>query len=125
MRATMQITAMTSSATNIDASTPRWRSVIHEGVDLLGKVEVHLGQAAFGLGAEDHAHLVVADVDVRMMVGLLGELRHAVHEVDSLREVFELERAFDVLAFNFPSGEVFERFLDLLVVVESRHGSGA
>jgi hypothetical protein len=117
-------TATSNTATTTVART-RWaRSVIDERIDFLGKVEIHIRQSALAVRAQNNTHFVVADIDVRMMFGILGEFRDAIHEVDRLFEIFELESSFDVLPFHFPRREVLERFLDLFVIEKSGHGCG-
>ena len=87
---------------------------IHEGVEPFGEVEVVFGDAAFAVGAEDDADFVEADVHVGMMIGILGEFGDAVHEINSLLEVVELENANDGFPLHVPFGQVFDGFLDFL-----------
>ena len=59
-------------------------SVIHERVDLLREIEVGIRQRALAVGGEDETHLVKADFDVRMVLGVFGQFGHAVHEIHGL-----------------------------------------
>ena len=95
---------------------------IHEIADALGKFKVEFGEAALAVGREDDAHLRVADVNVRVMVVLLGEFRDAVHEINGPCEVVEFKRALDGIFFEIPFGEIFEGGFDLLGVEKIWHG---
>src|SRR5439155_14424268 len=74
----------------------RARRRSEQGVDAPGKREIGLREPALGVGRELEAHLVPAvHEDVRVVVGLLGQLGHAVHERDRGGEVRELQLARD------------------------------
>src|SRR6266566_7257211 len=69
-----------------------------ELVDLRGQPEVGLRETALGVRGERQADLVPAvQEDVRMMVCLLRNLRHAVDESDRGGEILELALARDRL----------------------------
>src|SRR3954447_4922790 len=77
------------------ASSARASRPLSQRVDARRKLEVVLGQAAFGVGREGERHLVPGDRDVRVVVHLLGRRRDAVHEVDRPLEVVELQLSGD------------------------------
>jgi hypothetical protein len=120
----MHHTATSNIPTMMEATT-RWaRSVIDESVNLLRKVEVHVRQSTLAVRAQHDTHFVVADVDIRVVLGILGEFRDSIHEIDRLLEILEFERALDVLSFHFPRGKVLDRFLDLFVIEKTGHDCG-
>ena len=90
---------------------------IHQIADALGHLEVEFGEAALAVGREDDAHFRVADVNVRVVVRLLGKFRDAVHEINRAGEVVELERAFDAVFFEIPFGRSLRA---ALICLESR-----
>src|SRR3954466_14485629 len=73
--------------------SPLFEKVVH----LLRDLEVAVRHAALVVRGQVHAHLVEADVEVRVMLLFLGDFRHAVHEIDRLAEFVEFERALDML----------------------------
>jgi hypothetical protein len=87
--------------------------LVHERVDLFREFEVEIGEATLAVRGKAQAHLAVADVDLGMMLVLLGDLGDAVHELDRLREVVELERALDVFLFEVPFREFFHPVFDV------------
>ena len=95
---------------------------IDEVADALGEFEVEFREAALAVGREDDADFRVADVDVRVVVVLLGEFRDAVHEINRRREVVELEDALDGSFFQFPFWKIFEGGFDLFGVEKIWHG---
>src|SRR6202165_4783862 len=64
-------------------------------VHLRGAHEVVFRQSADGVGAEGDAAVVVADLEVRVGVLGVGEMRQRVHEAHGAIEVPESERAPD------------------------------
>ena len=57
-----------------------------QGVDRPGQRQVELGDPAGVVGHQRQAHRPPPDVDVRMVVGLLGQPAHGHHEVEGGRE---------------------------------------
>ena len=74
-----------------------------ERVDAFSHRAVVVGQLALGVRRELQADLVPAvDQDVRVVVVLLGDVRHPVHERDRRHEVLELVVADQRLALLPP-----------------------
>ena len=71
-------------------------------VELLGEVEILLGQAALIVGAEGQREFVPADVDVGMVPCGLRQISHGVDEFDRRREILELVSAGDGVAGYSP-----------------------
>jgi hypothetical protein len=93
-----------------------------EKIDLRGKREVGVGEAARGVGGELQAHLVPpVHEDVGVVVGSLSELGDMVDEGNRRREVGELVLACDRITVTSPlaAGKLL---LDLLLR-KQRHGS--
>ncbi len=82
--------------------------LIDQRIDLLREIEIELRHAALAVGREDEAHFVKVNFDVRMMLQFFCELGDAVHKIDCLCEVIELESAFDCFSLVFPLREIFE-----------------
>ena len=95
---------------------------IYERVEFLCEIEVQIGQATFAVRAEDEAHFAVADVYIRVVICLLGQLCYAIHEINGLLKIIELKRALDCFAFHFPQREFLDGFFDFFCVVNSWHG---
>ena len=114
---TIQKTPMTiaavKAALHIFHPRPGGLSGIDEIADAFREVEIHLGEAALAVSGKDEADFVKADVDVGMVLHFTGELGDAVHEIDGLIKVVELDRSLDGLALEFPFRKVFERGFDL------------
>src|ERR1700736_1154307 len=69
-------------------------------IHLRGADEVVLGQALDGMGREDDAAVVVADLEVRMVVLDVGHMRDGVHETHRPIEILERQLAADRLAIR-------------------------
>src|SRR3954452_13665835 len=74
-----------------------YADLFRERVDALGETKVQISETALTVRAEDQAHFVVADIDVRVVLLVLRYFSDAVNEIDRFGEVVELERSFDVL----------------------------
>src|ERR687895_720993 len=81
-----------------------------------GKLEVVPSEPALRVRGDRDRHLVPRDLEVGVVVHLLGLRRQAVHEVDRALEVVELEGALDRVTLPFPAVEPRQALLDLLVV---------
>ena len=84
-------------------------------VDGLGQLDVAHRDAAGAVGAEVQRDFVVADVDVGVVLPLLGHLREMLDEADGVHEVGEAERARESLTREAPLPQLAERRLDLLL----------
>ena len=107
----------------VGSGVTRARLLVDERVDLLGDLEVEVGEAAFAVGGKPERHLAVADVDVGMMVVFLGDLGDAVDELDGLGKVIELENAFNMLFVVVPVGQFLEPRFDILSGKQVGHKS--
>ena len=58
------------------------------------------------MGDEGEPDAVVADVDVGVVAGFLGEFADAVHELKGGDEILELEGADELAGFNLPAGQL-------------------
>lgn len=79
-----------------------------DGVDLCGQRQVFVGHPAGVVGGQGEAHPAPADVDVGMMVGFLGRLRHVDDDRDAGKETRGADGAFDALGASGPSGSFFQ-----------------
>lgn len=70
------------------------------------------------MGGEGEGHLVPPDVDVGVVIGLLGSHRDTGHETHRLTEVLEGEQSGDLLAGPRPVRVRFEESVDLVVCDE-------
>jgi site-specific DNA recombinase len=102
------------------AGTARWRPRL--GASLLlpramvrmsGERDVVSRDSSDAVGAEMQRHLVVADVDVRMVLHLLRHFGQRVDEVHRADEVVEAEGLGERAAFGSPSFQVCQRRLQL------------
>jgi len=78
-----------------------------------GEVEVFWGEAAGVVGDEGEADLVVADVNVRMVAGVFGDVANLVDEGEGGPEVLEEEGADEFAGLNLPVGDGDEAGLGL------------
>ncbi len=69
-----------------------------------GYSEVFAGDAACIVGDQGQANPVVADVDIRMVVGLFGDHGHLADECYGVREGFEGEGSHQFTGFDAPIG---------------------
>src|SRR6266545_5054036 len=90
-------------------------------VDPVGEFDVVLGRPALRVGDEGELEIPPADVDVRMVVHLLGDLGHLVDDPDGSGKIFGLDRATQGLGVSRPGVEVAKLSGDLFFVEESRH----
>jgi len=60
---------------------------------------------------EGETDAIVADVDVGVVAGDLGELADEIDELESGDEVFELEGADEFAGFDLPAGQLGEACL--------------
>ena len=77
--------------------------------DVARELDVECGQAARVVRRERGAHLAPTDVEIRVVVGPLGEEPDADDERDRVGERRALERADDLVAGALPSGQRRER----------------
>jgi len=70
--------------------------------------EIRRREAALAVRGQPQGDLVPANIDVGMVVGLLGDLGHTVHEFDGLDEISEGEGADDFRAFEPPIRQALE-----------------
>ncbi len=91
-------------------------------VDPARNLEVGLGQAAEVLGGQGQRHHGEADVDVRVVVGVLGDLGHAVDEIDGFHELVELEGPGEGVAVHLPFGDFLGVAIKFGGVDEVGHG---
>ena len=98
-----------------------YHSSLGEGVDPLRQREIEFGEATFTVGGENQAHLVVANVDVRMMFFVLCHLGNGVYEIDRIGEVVELEGAFNVFFLQLPFRNLFHSLLKLACFDQVSH----
>src|SRR5579862_7803211 len=84
-----------------------------ERLDLRREVEIEVGQAVGGVRGESDADALPADVDVGMVIGLLGEEAHSHDERDRAGKVAAVELLDDLVALARPAGQRFERRRDL------------
>src|SRR5262245_41472645 len=89
-------------------------------VDLARQIEVVLGQATGIVRRERNAYATPADVEIRVMVRLLGEKSDAHDEGNRRGERRAFIRLDDFVAFAGPTGRPLERGPDL-GVGERRH----
>ena len=78
------------------------------------QIEVLLGDPTLGMRAQDQEDLVPADVDVGVMVGLLGSQADPGDETHGFVEVLELELRLDRLPVPLPNRVLFQEGLDCL-----------
>ena len=97
-----------------------WKRGLEDGRDLGGEGEVFLGNAALVVGGEGEEDLVIADVDVGVVLGALGEGGDKVDEAHGFAEVGELEGAAECAIGDLPLGDGAEGLLDF-VLRESGH----
>jgi hypothetical protein len=82
-------------------------------VTLRGQIKILLGEPTRVVGGKKKRHLVPADIDVGVMLGLLRELRDRIDELDGEREVLELVGPQDCAPFLRPLRQIGERGFDL------------
>ena len=92
-------------------------------VDLAGDLDVRFGDPAGIMGDQGQGHPGIADPDVRVVIGLLGDLGHRVDEVNRLGESLELDGPDDFLPLQLPVREFLQRGLQFLSVKQVDHGS--
>src|SRR5260370_15434975 len=84
-------------------------------IDFLGHLYVTLRDSTGMVRHQRHGLFAVQNVDIRMMVGLLGGFGNLVHKLHGCLEVRELEHALDGDAVALPSRKPLERLLDFQV----------
>src|SRR5262245_35931864 len=95
-------------------SFPAAIPLLRERIDSFGEGEIEFGQSTLTVGGKHQAHFVVANIDVGMMLLILGHLGDAVDEVDRFRKLIKLERPFDMLLFELPFRDLFQAVLQLV-----------
>src|SRR4029450_9387080 len=81
--------------------------LLGQGVDSFRESEIELGQAPFAVGRKDQAHLVIADVDIRMVLFVFRYLGDRIHKIDRIGKIIEFKGALDVFLFQLPFGDLF------------------
>ena len=76
------------------------------------------------MGRKNQTHLVVADIDVRMVLFIFGHFGHCIHEIDRVGEIIKLKSALDVLLLQFPFGDFFETSFQLVRFHQISHNEG-
>ncbi len=71
-------------------------------VDLLRKRKIQKGKAPFAVRGKPERHFVPPDIDIRMMLCLLGERSHSVHKSKCSREIGQFKNPVDFLSFQSP-----------------------
>jgi len=99
-------------------------SLFRQGIDSFRQTEIELGQTAFAVGGENQAHLIVTDVDIRMVLLISGHFGHCIHEIDRVGEIIKLKSALDVLLLQFPFGDFFETSFQLVRFHQISHNEG-
>lgn len=100
-------------------SRPVWpQPESHCPVDPPGQGEIPSGKPAGAVSGEDQPDIAVADIDVRMMVGLFRQVRNAGHERDGIGKTGEREVSCNGPALVGPIVERKEAVLNLLVIKE-------
>src|ERR1041385_7694548 len=95
------------------------RAVNH--LDLLRQPQIRLGDAAGVVRREHDRDLGVADVDVRMMIHVVGDARQPIDEANAVGEAVEGERLRQHVAATRPSGQRSQRALYLEIREFLRH----
>ncbi len=80
--------------------------LLRKRVDALRETEVKVRQTAFAVGREQQPHLIKTNIDVGVMLFLLGHFRDCIHKVDGIGKIVELKGALDVFLFEFPFGHL-------------------
>src|SRR5437660_1760155 len=62
-------------------------ALLRQRVDSLGQSEIEFRQAALAVSGEEKPHLVIADINVRVMFFFFSHFRDRVHEINRIREV--------------------------------------
>ena len=75
-------------------------------VDLLRHLHILIRDTALGMRDESESHCPPTDIDVRMMVLLLGSFAHPAHGVDAVEKRGELDRPAQRSVFALPAVEV-------------------
>ncbi len=84
-------------------------------VDLASHLHILVRDAALGMGDERESHCPPADIDIGMMVLLLGSLADPAHGVDAVEEGGELDRPAQGPVFALPAVEVGQCGVHLFV----------
>ena len=90
-----------------------------ERVDPFRQAEVEIGQATLAVGGKDQADLVIANIDVGMMLLVLGHFGDAVDEIDRFGELVEFESPLDMLLLELPLRDLFRRFFSSSALISS------
>ena len=90
--------------------------------DAVRQLDVELGQAAGVVRGEQPPRRAPTDVDVGVVVHLLGLVGHGVDDADGGREVRRLHRRHDGVALALPPAQSLELRGHLVVAQESAHG---
>ncbi len=101
---------------------PTRREFLNQRVDLSGEGEVFLCKAALAVGRERKADGIPADVDIRVVVGDLGDDGHAVYVVHRVGEVSEDTLAGDGGTVARPGGHGGEFVGDFHLGKQAGHG---
>lgn len=94
---------------------------LRQCVDAPGELEIRGGEAAFAVGTQVQRHFVPADIDIRMVVCLFGDLGDAVHEIDCLDKVAEREGPHDFAIVDSPIRRAAEGSFDFGLRKQGRH----
>jgi hypothetical protein len=81
---------------------------IDQIVDPLRQLDVRVGYSAGIVGGEFENHPDVPDDDLRMMLRFLDNLGNAVHKIDRVIELFELDNPGDGFLFVLPLRALFQ-----------------
>src|SRR5882724_7222480 len=90
-------------------------------VDSLRKPEVELGEAALAVRRENQAHLVVTNVDVRMVFFFFRYFGHGIHEIDRIGKIVKLKRALDMLFLQLPLRNLFHALFQVACFDQVSH----
>jgi len=95
--------------------------LVGELLRLGGQIEVLLGEAAGIVGGKSETHTVVADIDVGMVAGLLGQLADLVYKAQGSDKILELKGFDQFASYDLPAREAGEAGLSFLRG-KRRHG---
>lgn len=96
-------------------------ALFRERINLFRHLEVQIGQSPLAVGGKAQTHLIPADVDVRVVLLLVGNFSHGIDEIDGLHEVVELEGSLDRLFVGVPFGDAFHQCFDFRLRNKSSH----
>jgi len=79
-------------------------SGLSEPVDGCGQVEILRRNAAGIMGDQSQAHLVVTDIDIRMVAGLFGQVSHLVYKRQCRAEILVAKDTGQLARLDVPGG---------------------